>query len=327
MRLNSINQRNFGVDAARCVAITGVILIHSQILGYGHFGVQLFFMISGYLLANLKKENAIMFITHRFFRLFPLYIVFFIISFNNSFGSLKESIPSLFMLQNLWYSFESFPGGWSISSEWIFSLVLILFVTLSKKRFNQILIIFSIISLLLAILVFLRGGVDNLSVDNNYAAHRWLNTWNPISNMNFFLIGIGIRKNFIYIIKSKIILWTLFIGSVVFDIFIGNLLVLQQLGIYSIFLICLHVEASKYNFLIKLVSFIGKRTYGIFFSHFYVYGMLDGLMHHLDGLGSNYIKFFEFFLVIVISTGIGAVTWKYVELPGIKFGQKFHKKF
>jgi peptidoglycan/LPS O-acetylase OafA/YrhL len=116
-------------------------------------------------------------------------------------------------------------------------------------------------------------------------------------------------------------------GSVIFDILIGNLLILQQLGIYSLFLICLHIRLPKPNFHIKLVSFIGTRTYGIFFSHFYVYGRVEWLLHYLDGLGTIYIKFFQFLLVVVVSTGIGAITWKFVELPGIKFGVKLCNKF
>jgi peptidoglycan/LPS O-acetylase OafA/YrhL len=237
-----MNQRNLGIDLARCLAITGVILIHTQIFGYGHFGVELFFTISGYLLANVNKVNVIKFINHRFFRLFPLYIIFLILGFEDSFKNIKDSLPAILMLQNTWYSFSSFPGGWSISSEWIFSLLLVFFLSITKRRLRIVIVLISFISLLFALYVVSKGGINN-SADNSYFNFfRWLNTWNPISNFNFFLIGLGLRKEYLYIIKSKFILWTLFISCFLFDLFIGNLLTLQQIAIYSIFVICLKTK-------------------------------------------------------------------------------------
>ena len=326
MQSDYITQRNLGIDLARCLAITGVLLIHTQIFGYGHFGVQLFFTISGYLLANINKENAIKFINHRFFRLFPLYIIFLILGFNSSFNNIKDSVPAIIMLQNAWYSFISFPGGWSISSEWIFSLLLLLFLSITKRRLRIIIVIISFTSLLFAIYVFLKGGINNGVYSSNFNFYRWLNTWNPVSNFNFFLIGFGLRKEYLYMIKSKLILWTLFVSCILFDLFIGNLLVLQQIGIYSIFLICLDIKLPQNKILEYSISFIGKRTYGIFFGHFYVYGRVGELFQSFGNSSSILLKFLEFIIVLVISVGIGAMTWCLIEFPGIKLGDKFYSK-
>jgi peptidoglycan/LPS O-acetylase OafA/YrhL len=51
--------RNLGVDLARTFAIVGVLLIHTTGLWFGRFGVQLFFMISGYLLADFETISYI----------------------------------------------------------------------------------------------------------------------------------------------------------------------------------------------------------------------------------------------------------------------------
>lgn len=326
MQPDYIIQRNSGIDLARCLAITGVILIHTQILGYGHFGVQLFFTISGYLLANTKKENAIKFINHRLFRLFPLYIFFLILGFSKYFDDFIESVPAILMLQNSWYSFSSFPGGWSISSEWIFSLLLLFFLSVTKKRLRIVIVIISIISLCFALYVLAQGGINNSDDQANFNSFRWLNTWNPISNFNFFLIGIGLRKEYLYIIKSKSILWSLLISCVLFDLFIGNLLVLQQIAIYSLFIICLKTNLPHSKILSYPISFVGKRTYGIFFGHFYVLGQVGDLFATSVNVHPIFLKFLEFMMVFTLSTGIGALTWRLIELPGIKLGDKFYSK-
>jgi peptidoglycan/LPS O-acetylase OafA/YrhL len=319
-----MNQRNLGIDLTRCLAITGVILIHTQIFGYGHFGVQLFFTISGYLLANIKRESAIQFIIHRFFRLFPLYIIFLILGFETSFKDIKDSLPAILMFQNAWYSFSSFPGGWSISSEWIFSLLLIFFLSISKRRLQIVMVAISFISFLLALYVFSKGGINNSAHNTNFSLFRWLNTWNPVINLNFFLIGLGLRKEYLYIIKSKFILWILLVSCILFDLFIGNLLVLQQIAIYSIFVICLTAKFPDYKMLKYSISFIGKRTYGIFFGHFYVYARVEDLVDGFGNTSSFFIKLLEFLIVLAISVGIGAITWRLIELPGIKLGEKFY---
>jgi len=321
-----MNQRNFGVDLARCLAITGVILIHTQIFGYGHFGVQLFFTISGYLLANIKRESSIQFIIHRFFRLFPLYIIFLILGFETSFKNIKDSLPAIFMFQNAWYSFSSFPGGWSISSEWIFSLLLIFFLSISKRRLQIVMVAISFISFLLALYVFSKGGINNSEDNANFNLFRWLNTWNPVINLNFFLIGFGLRKEYLYILKSKLILWTLLVTCILFDLFIGNLLVLQQIAIYSIFVICLTNKFPDCKMLKYSISFIGKRTYGIFFGHFYVYGRAEDLLNGFGNTSSFFIKLLEFLIILAISVGIGAITWRLIELPGMKLGEKFYSR-
>lgn len=321
-----MNQRNLGIDLARCLAITGVILIHTQIFGYGHFGVQLFFTISGYLLANIKRESSIQFIIHRFFRLFPLYIIFLILGFETSFKNIKDSLPSIFMFQNAWYSFSSFPGGWSISSEWIFSLLLIFFLSISKRRLQIVMVAISFISFLLALYVFSKGGINNSADNANFNLFRWLNTWNPVINLNFFLIGFGLRKEYLYILKSKLILWTLLVTCILFDLFIGNLLVLQQIAIYSIFVICLTNKFPDCKMLKYSISFIGKRTYGIFFGHFYVYGRAEDLLNGFGNTSSFFIKLLEFLIVLAISVGIGAITWCLIELPGMKLGEKFYSR-
>jgi peptidoglycan/LPS O-acetylase OafA/YrhL len=184
----------------------------------------------------------------------------------------------------------------------------------------------SFISFLLALYVFSKGGINNSEDNANFNLFRWLNTWNPVINLNFFLIGFGLRKEYLYILKSKLILWTLLVTCILFDLFIGNLLVLQQIAIYSIFVICLTNKFPDCKMLKYSISFIGKRTYGIFFGHFYVYGRAEDLLNGFGNTSSFFIKLLEFLIILAISVGIGAITWRLIELPGMKLGEKFYSR-
>ena len=74
--------RQVGLDLARTLAILGVVLVHTRVYSGGRFGVQLFFMLSGYLLVKVdSNQNAKDFIIRRAWRLFPLYWFFFALQF------------------------------------------------------------------------------------------------------------------------------------------------------------------------------------------------------------------------------------------------------
>lgn len=74
------------------------------------------------------------------------------------------------------------------------------------------------------------------------------------------------------------------------------------------------------------ISFICKRAYGIFFGHFYVYGKAEDLINGFGNTTSLFIKLLEFFIVLAISVGIGEITWRLIELSGMKLGEKFYSR-
>ena len=109
------------LDIFRAVAALAVCLLHFQresltggtlyekIFQYGHYGVDIFFVISGYVipLALLKKgfrlRDTGIFLKARFFRLYPAYIL------------------AAFLTLGLWYSsawFPSFLGSAPPPLEW-----------------------------------------------------------------------------------------------------------------------------------------------------------------------------------------------------------------
>lgn len=151
------NKRIFGLDFVRAIAIFFVVLSHIDYLiedisyslkslfhTLGYFGVELFFVLSGFLIGNillkmyeknnLSLESIFGFLKRRWFRTLPNYYLILIINilialyFNYEF---KGWINYLFFIQNFYEDKISFfPESWTISiEEWTYFVApFILFV-------------------------------------------------------------------------------------------------------------------------------------------------------------------------------------------------------
>lgn len=159
-----ISQRNFGLDVLRTISIWLVLLQHSKILiidgikglSIGGIGVEIFFVLSGFLIGqiiikNLQKSNTIKIIVNfwirRWFRILPLYYLMLLIKFifiDNSIGS--NIWYYIFFLQNNFYGIEYYEVTWSlVIEEWFYIIVpIFLFLTfkLSRKKTNIVVILF-----------------------------------------------------------------------------------------------------------------------------------------------------------------------------------------
>lgn len=149
-----------------------------KLLNTGEYAVDLFMIISGFvifLLLDIKKENYMAYITRRFFRLFPVYIILFILSIPiffvlvpqnaESFSHLfvNKSFPHLEYISTWWKHIELHviahifmlhglvpesiaPGApiafigpaWSISLEWQFYLIAPLFFYFANRYLVEI---------------------------------------------------------------------------------------------------------------------------------------------------------------------------------------------
>lgn len=160
-----IGERNRYLDVLRGFAILGVITIHvgstvngmlwahsaslpgwlTQITDFGRFGVQLFFLLSGWLLQNLyggasAPLNLRQFFVRRLARIYPLWILFLgagftlpLLGFSTGIGQLLGQVSgqtqvtgailmlvaglsfTLWLFAPLWNTVV--PGGWSIQAE------------------------------------------------------------------------------------------------------------------------------------------------------------------------------------------------------------------
>jgi len=154
------------VDSLRGLAILGVILLHCSLLVpnlappiqaigmAGHYGVQLFFIVSAFtLFSSLQSRTRVdrmplaAFYTRRFFRIAPLFYLAAIFytaqNFNaaNTYGPTSvhpwEFIATLLFVHGWHPSSVNLvvPGGWSIGAEFMFYLCIpIIFRNLKSLR-------------------------------------------------------------------------------------------------------------------------------------------------------------------------------------------------
>lgn len=151
MRLQSLKilgseSRNSAVDVMRAIAILGVVIFHfNNSLPYGYLGVDLFFVISGFLVSGLlnrkflenERINFWQFFIQRGFKILPSYFAFLLIGNVLAFYLYRHSDPSLLMEASEWKKYiffyknfsmqplhPTFDQAWSLCVEEHFYLVL-----------------------------------------------------------------------------------------------------------------------------------------------------------------------------------------------------------
>jgi len=163
MALNPVKMRD-DITALRAIAVISVLGFHFGIPGFsgGFIGVDIFFVISGYLISGILirdiekgKLNLLDFLTKRAFRLLPALIAIVVLTFIASCfilqpmefkNNAKASLSSLFFISNLYFYatggyFDALPitkpllHTWSLSieSQFYFIWPLVLMVTMSKR--------------------------------------------------------------------------------------------------------------------------------------------------------------------------------------------------
>jgi len=297
------SRRNIGLDLARTIAITSVIAAHTTGLQFGAFGVQLFFIISGYLLADFNLSFSSMnFLIHRYLRLAPLAIISTFI-FYFRFTNIFEIALNILLIQAVFIGVNSFPGGWSISFEWLFSVMNIILV---KLRFGIILFLLMLILLSQLTLYFF------VTQDKEFVPH-------PLSvlatNFGFFVSGHLLKRIKISNKKTKPWILISILGPLInpwppYNLFIYNV------ALVLIFIFCLKFNTSR-KWIRNMIHFIGVRTYGIFLGHFIVMIGLQNSHFFMDLQKSmgDAGQFLFFSTVLNGAIGIGFVSYRFIEKP------------
>ena len=182
------------IQALRGISVLIVFFYHLniEIFSYGYFGVDIFFVISGYVISNKlyddykvsKKINIINFWQKRFFRIYPVLVFIFSASFLLYLtvgqlyllrGIFDQFISSLFGFSNFYFLYHGvdyfndlssspFLHSWSLGIEEQFYLIyplilsLILFLYTKNKNYilNIIIFLFFLLSLVSVFLLELK---------------------------------------------------------------------------------------------------------------------------------------------------------------------------
>lgn len=182
---------------------------HFIAVGLAHFGMSLFFVLSGFVICYNYEEKLDLpygrrrFFIARFARLFPLYAVVTIFYAVPQIGhaNLVDVLTHVTMTQS-WFNTENaffFPPTWSISTEWFFYFVfayLLVAIKLPLVGFRTMAIFCAGAFCALAIIFLLQAPVVS-ALSNPLFVHEssdvvwiWLTYYSPFVRVWEFFLGV-----------------------------------------------------------------------------------------------------------------------------------------
>jgi peptidoglycan/LPS O-acetylase OafA/YrhL len=338
------------ITSLRGISILGVLFYHSHYPSFqhGYLGVDVFFVISGFLIGNIifyelnnSQFKFINFYIRRLRRLLPSLIFTIILAFIISyftflpedFEIFNNSIPyTLLFVGNIFFwntndyfspSTEIMPLShlWSLALEEQFYLIFpfLIFIIFKYKFFRKNLKLIILIGIFLSF-VYTISEFYNLPFD--------CPATNCIEITNFYWLHtrawellIGVLLNFIRVDNFIFNKSALYIGLLIVSfsfIHIPDGLSHPGIGtlptLFGTVLIILSSLNNDNNFLSNssLMYFLGKVSYSLYLIHFPIF-----VIRNYFELNFNIYKNFDLLpiLLIFISLFISYFMWKYIEIP------------
>lgn len=315
----------YSIQILRYYAALCVVLVHSMdelnIESVGHFGVDIFFVISGFVLTvGNKNTHPVRFLYNRFVRIFPLYFLA-----STCFLIIKPFFFDFDLFDELWFFIKSivfipsfdasiglrsfFPVGWSLMYEMLFysSLAVSMIFYSGKVRL-----------LFLSILFLFAVLLD----------HLYGNDWNSFFGnliLGEFLLGMLIAQ----MINNWSDMWpdkSGIIGPIKFLVLFVSLCFLFgadhlevhrlfSFGIPAFIIVMLMVSFEsffrRYNTNSLLIfKRLGDLSYALYLTHPFVLWGLYRVLHIYE-----LPIILQGILVVTIVTTVAYYVWTFIEMP------------
>ena len=332
------------IDGLRAISIISVLIYHgnfeffgNKVFKGGFLGVDIFFVISGYLISSIifqeyhlyNKFNFKNFYNRRIRRIIPvlLFITLLTIPFsyyyllpNNLIEFSNSIFFSTFFISNIYFIYDSLQYGgdqsilkpflhtWSLSVEEQFYLIFPLMMIFILRFFNKFLLII-LFAILILSLSFAEWGSVNNQLNNFYllTSRIWEIFFGVIISLlhhkNFMIIKNKYFINFLTIVSLLII----FISLTIF----GN--ELQHPSLFTLLpvlatslIIYFNTENTVVGKFLSLnfLVYIGLISYSLYLWHFPILSFM-----FLMGLDDNFFSFLGLF----ISFPFSILTYKFIE--------------
>lgn len=327
---NNKFDRMYELDVLRGIAVLAVVLFHystryEDLFGhvketfffdfkYGFFGVQLFFIISGFVIymTIMKCKNVKEFAFKRITRLYPAYIFSVIITYiivttyhlEGREVSLLEAIFNLTMLQGYIPFIGHVDGAyWSLTVEMSFYFIFgfLLFSGMIKKIE------------LVSIAWLIIASIFNVFDLNKYIQFIVFKI-GIFDYCNLFIAGIMFYqlKN-VNKLKYHLIIGLTLVFEFVFNDIINGLFVM------SFFLMFYALIFNKLKFLnIKILKYLGTISYSLYLIHQNI-GYV--IINYLEKKG--FISEFYLLIPLLLSILIASIITFYIEKPLQKYLRKY----
>jgi peptidoglycan/LPS O-acetylase OafA/YrhL len=335
------------IDSLRSIAVLSVFLYHLNFLNGGYFGVDIFLVISGYVIAKILIDEKdininflLNFILKRIERLLPTVLVIILFTFFISFFYLlpdeliflKNTINySYFFLSNIFFFFNTDYFSevsnspllhlWSIGLEFQFYLFISLFFYFFKKNLKLILLIF-----LISILLAQMGG--NLKYNYPFIENEF-SFFKPIFG-SFYLLPTRlfefcfgmimiIFKNEIFTLEKKKIYDLLdylsFIGLIFFFIF--GIKDLPHPSIVTL-IVCfftanLIIDNNSNNFVRIILKNKNLSKFGLISYSFYLWHYVIIYFFNLEKIKE--LNFSNSTLIFLVTFALSFISYNIIEKP------------
>ncbi len=341
------------IQALRGIAVFMVILYHfvtieekygndniisPSFFSLGIYGVDLFFIISGFIMVwvtqtsfqNINKIKR--FLYHRATRIYPTYwffttiiLIVFLIKpsmINNAHGNKADIIESFLLIP--YKNALLLNVAWTLVYEMFFYFIFTI-ILFFKKEF----LLYIAPSIVLG-LVLLNIVVPNYTVDNIYISF----VYSPYF-IEFF-IGVIIGLTFIYqdFKKYKYVMFGFISLLFIISIFNGDMNG-YRLDVWNILMISIPLALFfylmvlaeiKYKIILPtIVQYIGNASYSIYLSHISVLSVL-GLIWRKMYL-NDFSNILMFVIMIPLTIISGYIFYKIIEKPVLKISHKIEKKY
>lgn len=305
-----------------------------SLLAEGHTGVALFMTLSGYLFAKLLDGKDIVykqFIWNRFLRLAPLLLfVIVVVGFQKYFsgdsmlsyvknivkGIVRPTLPN---------------GGWSITTEFHFYLLLPLLLFLTRKWRYSLLVVLAAAVLLRTLLYLEIGQIQKLSY------------WTIVGRIDQFMLGIlafQVRKVVAhkhFLVLGALVLFASFYWY--FDAQGGFFKSPSYPSPSTIWIYLPTLEGLAYGLLIawydnsfshstgrvsRFVAMVGTYSYSIYLLHiFFVFEVANFINRHVMDLSNIHVALAFSVVCFLLMVPIGYLSYRFIETPFLKFRTRY----
>lgn len=304
------------------------------VLDEGHTGVALFMTLSGYLFAKLLDGQHIhyrAFLWNRVLRLAPLLLMVMVVV-----GVQRYMIgESLFLyakslVKGLY--FWSWPnGGWSITVEFHFYLLLPLLLWFVRKS-PLLLLLVLLFTIFLRYVLYLQIGQIQM-----------LAYWTIIGRIDQFVLGIMAyqyrhlltKRHFVFAALMLAFLWFYY----TFDKTGGLYMNPSYPSSKPLWIVMPTVEGLAYAIgiayfdssyapskrgLSGLLGRIGSYSYSIYLLHFFVvFAVARFINDRIMDLSNFYVALFWSLLLFLLMAPVGYLSFRYIESPFLKYRKRY----
>ena len=264
------------IQTLRFISAFFVILVHLPLFGFGAWGVDIFFIISGFIICYITDQSYDNFLTKRLIRIVPIYwaltfIIFLISIFfpfllNNTSANYIHLFKSLFFIPFDKNGIGHFPVlflGWSLNYELLFYLIFFISIKINYKYREYIcsalIILLYLISKIFAENNFIFKVYSNsIILEFIYGMFAYKLYLNKTSLVDFFKFN---HKGIV--VYSSIIIATFFLNYYNFPRVLSY-------GIPSLLLFIFFLFSLKENFFHNNFVLLGDSSYVIYLIHPYI---------------------------------------------------------